>query len=113
MARFNTKTSTKTVNKAGGVAYSMDKEMELIHAVLTTFLDDKYYESGKRRMQRLVKLVSENKPEFVAKLAYVARKEFYLRPIYILYKLKQSILHPSEAQRTIKSARIFLKHLLT
>ncbi|MEM5814620.1 MAG: radical SAM protein, partial [Candidatus Aenigmatarchaeota archaeon] len=42
----------------------------------------------------------------------VARKRFYLRPGYILYKIRQSLLHPSEAQRTFKSARTFFKNLL-
>lgn len=47
MSRFNTRSSgIKTTNLAGGKAYSMNPEMELIHAVLTTFLDEKYYESA-------------------------------------------------------------------
>ena len=41
-----------------------------------------------------------------------ARREFYLRPSYIFYKLKQSILHPEEGKRTLKSLPNFLKHLL-
>ncbi len=40
-----------------------------------------------------------------------ARKEYYLRLSYILYKLKQIIFSPAELARTIKSARIFLKYL--
>ncbi len=40
-----------------------------------------------------------------------ARKEFYLRPMYILYKFKQSIMHPREGWRNIKSSRTLLKHL--
>jgi len=41
----------------------------------------------------------------------IARREFYLRPKYILGKLFQSILHPSEGLRTLKSARTFFKYL--
>jgi radical SAM superfamily enzyme YgiQ (UPF0313 family) len=40
-----------------------------------------------------------------------ARREFYIRPAYLIYKLKQSILHPREGWRNIKSSRTFLKHL--
>ena len=41
-----------------------------------------------------------------------ARKKFYLRPGYIVYKLKQMIKHPSEIHRTLKSARTFFKYLV-
>jgi hypothetical protein len=79
--KFNTKESTRTTNLAGGVAFSISPEIELLHAVLTTFLDDKYYESKEDRIARIKKLISLNKPEFVAKLACVARLEFNLRSV--------------------------------
>ncbi len=41
-----------------------------------------------------------------------ARRAFYLRPGYILYKLGQMIAHPREIKRTAKSARTFMKYLL-
>ena len=41
-----------------------------------------------------------------------ARREFYLRPSYIFYKLKQSLKDPAEMKRTVKSARTFLKYLI-
>lgn len=41
-----------------------------------------------------------------------ARREFYLRPGYILYKLKQLITSPSDIRRTVKAARTFFKYLL-
>ncbi len=41
-----------------------------------------------------------------------ARRSFYLRPSYILYKLSQMILHPSEIRRTLKSAKTFFLHLI-
>ncbi|MBF0516055.1 MAG: radical SAM protein [Nitrospirae bacterium] len=41
-----------------------------------------------------------------------ARREFYLRPEYLLYKLRQVITHPQELKRTVKSARTFIKYLL-
>jgi len=54
-------------------------------------------------------------PNFSSKdlvnLCYKARKEYYLRFDYIIYKIWQSIKSPSEAIRTLKSAKIFLKHL--
>src|SRR4030043_222058 len=41
-----------------------------------------------------------------------ARRSFYLRPAYILSKLSQVIMHPSEAKRTVKAARTFFRYLL-
>ncbi len=40
-----------------------------------------------------------------------ARREYYLRPRYLLFKLKQTALHPTEAQRTLKSFKIFYRYL--
>jgi len=40
-----------------------------------------------------------------------ARRCYYLRPKYILYKLIQQIAHPSEFRRTFKAARRFIKFL--
>ncbi len=41
-----------------------------------------------------------------------ARREFYLRPGYILYKFSQMIAHPREIRRTLKSLRTFAKYLI-
>jgi anaerobic magnesium-protoporphyrin IX monomethyl ester cyclase len=41
-----------------------------------------------------------------------ARRQFYLRPRYILYKAVQMLRHPSEIRRTFKAGRTFLKYLL-
>jgi radical SAM superfamily enzyme YgiQ (UPF0313 family) len=41
-----------------------------------------------------------------------ARKKFYLRPGYIVYKLLQMVRHPAEIRRTVKSARTFFKYLI-
>jgi len=91
MSKFNTKTevANKTTNLAGGKAFKMDAEQELLHAVLTTFLEDKYYESGDKRLERIVDLIKQANPVYVAKLAYIARKEFNLRsvPVVLLGEL--------------------------
>jgi len=41
-----------------------------------------------------------------------ARRKFYLRPRYILYKLGQMIRHPREIRRTFKAVRTFTKYLI-
>lgn len=94
MGKFNKKlVKSKTTNLAGGSAYRMGSEMELIHAVLTTFLEDKYYEKGADRVTRIKKLISENKPQFVANLAVIARKEFNLRSVSHLLIAELSKIH--------------------
>ncbi len=40
-----------------------------------------------------------------------ARREFYLRPRYMMFKLKQVMFRPDEARRTFKSLRRFWKYL--
>jgi radical SAM superfamily enzyme YgiQ (UPF0313 family) len=54
----------------------------------------------------------ELSPEELVKFCDDARREFYLRPRYLFYKLKQLVLHPEEIRRTIKSARTFYRYLL-
>lgn len=48
----------------------------------------------------------------LVKFCDAARRSFYLRPSYLLYKLVQMILHPKEIKRTLKSARVFSKYLI-
>ena len=98
MSKFNIKNpSTKTVNMAGGEAFKFDVQTELVHAVLTTFLDDKYYEKGKDRIARIARLVKENNPEFVAKLAVVARTEFNLRSVSTLLIAELAKVHKGDS----------------
>ncbi|WP_028324538.1 B12-binding domain-containing radical SAM protein [Desulfatirhabdium butyrativorans] len=48
----------------------------------------------------------------LVRLCDLARRRFYLRPGYILYKLRQMLERPSEVIRTVKAARTFCRHLL-
>jgi len=84
MSKFNTtnkKSPTKTINQAGGVAYMHSAEMELVVSVLTTFLEDKHYESGDDRMKRIEELCAITRDTFIGKLAVMARNEFNLRSV--------------------------------
>jgi radical SAM superfamily enzyme YgiQ (UPF0313 family) len=49
--------------------------------------------------------------EDLVELCDSARKEFYLRREYIFYKIAQGIKSPSEALRTLKSAKTFFRYL--
>ena len=48
----------------------------------------------------------------LVRLCDLARRKFYLRPRFILFKLFQMIKKPTEIVRTIKAARTFFKYLI-
>jgi 60 kDa SS-A/Ro ribonucleoprotein len=82
MSRFNTVAQgTKTVNLAGGEAYSQTPELELVSILLTSFANDQFYRSANDTFDRLKQLVGLCNKEFVAKAAVYARTQFGMRSI--------------------------------
>lgn len=82
MSRFNEKKEgTKTTNVAGGIAYSHSDEMALIVASVTTFLEDKFYESKSKRLKRIQELCHKVDHEFLGKLAVMARRDCHMRSV--------------------------------
>ncbi|MBI5194989.1 MAG: radical SAM protein [Nitrospirae bacterium] len=51
-------------------------------------------------------------PEALVRFCDNARREFYLRPGYLFYKMGQMLAHPREIKRTLKSLKTFTKYLL-
>jgi len=86
MSRFNTTKETEILtNYMGGRAYKQSPKEELAFAVLTSFFDNKYYESSDDRISRISELVAKvakKDPEFVAKLAVFARTKFNMRSAF-------------------------------
>jgi anaerobic magnesium-protoporphyrin IX monomethyl ester cyclase len=41
-----------------------------------------------------------------------SRRAFYLRPSYLVYKLRQTLTNPAEMKRNLKSLRTFIKYLV-
>lgn len=84
--KFNkNKTTRKTTNLAGASAYKAESpETELVFATLTTFLEDKYYESGDDRMKRIVDLAKQVPVTFLAKLAVLVRTVYNMRSVTIV-----------------------------
>lgn len=92
MVKFNQasiSTTPNTTTYEGGEAYIYaDPRDELIHAVSTTFLDDKFYESAEERLVRVQELIRRimigNKIEnfkFLINLLYKVRQEWNMRSI--------------------------------
>ncbi|MBQ7192603.1 MAG: TROVE domain-containing protein [Paludibacteraceae bacterium] len=73
-----------TRNHEGAIAYTMTPEMELYTAIVTSMLNDTYYESSDERVKRIQELVGKVSPLFVAQLAVYARREMNLRSVPLL-----------------------------
>jgi hypothetical protein len=85
MSKFNQKKeTTKVANLAGGKAFKHDYKTELVMAVLTTFLEDKFYETEKDRIKRITELCGLVDDIFIAQLVVVARCQFHLRSVSTL-----------------------------
>jgi len=88
MAKFNPKgtssatKSTETVNAEGGVAYKESAKLEFVSTLLTSFLNDKFYESSNETMRRLLTLMTDiSDKKFLAKAAIYARTKFGMRSV--------------------------------
>ena len=85
----NIKEVRKIENYEGGETFVISPELELYSAVVTSSLDNKFYESDDKRLDRIAKLVAKVDPMFVAQLAIYARTQMYLRsmPMFLLVEL--------------------------
>ena len=82
MSKFNEKKeATKTINKAGGVAYKQDAKTALVSTLLTSFVNGSAYTSGSDEMNQLIEQMEKVDPEFCAKAIVYARNEFGMRSI--------------------------------
>jgi 60 kDa SS-A/Ro ribonucleoprotein len=81
--RFRTtKPHSKTENLAGGEAYKQDAKMELVSLLLTSFVNDKFYEKADDQLARLTKLAEGIKDKkFLGQAAIFARTEYGMRSI--------------------------------
>ncbi len=108
MSKFNKRVTNVTTNLAGGKAFSMKPQEELIHAVMSTFLENKPYESGDDRVKRIASLVAQCAPEFVARLAVVARKEYHMRSVVTVLLGELAKIHRGDdlVKRAIVAATV-------
>ena len=80
MTRFNTKTPPQR-NIAGGIAYKESDEMQLVSLLLTSFGDDKYYQTANEVFKSLETLIQKCDSHFTAQAIIFARKVFGMRSI--------------------------------
>lgn len=84
MAKFNEKKVAKQPtekNFMGELAFKMKEKEELISTVMTTFLQNSYYEKEETTVKRIQELLKKVDPLFAAKLAIYARNEGNLRSV--------------------------------
>lgn len=83
MSKFNetTEKTKATTNYMGAKAIKESPELELISLMLTTFVEDSYYEKAPETLGRLKGLIQRCDKEFVAKAAVYARTKFGMRSI--------------------------------
>lgn len=91
------------LNYEGERAFAMSTEMELYSAVVTTMLNDSFYENGEDRMERIADLVSRTDPRFTAQLAIYARTVMNLRSVPLLLITELARIHNGDnlVSRTI------------
>lgn len=82
VGKFNAAATIKTTNIGGHAAYSMQPKEKLMSQVLTSFVNEKkYYGDNTDAMKDTARDVIRTDPEFVAKLAVFARREFGMRSV--------------------------------
>jgi 60 kDa SS-A/Ro ribonucleoprotein len=83
MSRFNTVAvdKTKTVNLAGGEAYTQTPELEFASILLTSMVEDQFYRSSGDTQKRLIALLKDLDPMFAAKAAVYTRNVYGMRSI--------------------------------
>lgn len=83
MSKFNLKKQNqeKTINIAGGEAYTMDVNSQLASIILTSFAGDQYYRSGDQTINTIKDLLKKSDIEFICKSTVFARIQIGMRSI--------------------------------
>lgn len=102
---FLSKLQNTTVNYEGAGAYKITPESELYTAVVTTGLNDSFYELGDARLERIKRLMAQCDPEFVARLAVYARTQMHLRyvPMVLAVELAKAASGTSAVSKTVSN----------
>ncbi|MCW3124559.1 MAG: ribonucleoprotein [Bacteroidetes bacterium] len=97
--KFNLKmfNKNKTVNYEQAEAYTMDAKTELYAAVVTTTLNDKFYEGADARMNTIRGLMTKVDATYSGKLAVYAREKMYLRSVPLVLAVEMAKLNSGNA----------------
>lgn len=82
MSKFNKiKVAPKVINRAGGVAHSVNAEFQLASILLTSFAQNQFYRPQEDTFSELRALIPQVDPVFAMKAAVYARDTFNMRSI--------------------------------
>ena len=82
MSKFNNKPTELTINREGHAAYAMTDKSKLVTEVLTSFFNErKFYGDNSAEMEKTIRRVIAEDPDFVSRLAVFARREFNMRSV--------------------------------
>jgi len=90
------KRQKKVVNHEGAKAFVLTPELELYTAVVTTALNNQFYEDGAKRLQRIRELMVKADAAFVAKLAVYAREQMHLRSVPLVLAVELARHHKGD-----------------
>ncbi|HEY9044244.1 MAG TPA: TROVE domain-containing protein [Ohtaekwangia sp.] len=104
--RFNVfrKAKNKVKNHEGAEAFALNERTELYSAIVTTSLNDKFYESADKRLKRIRNLIAKNDPAFVARLAIYTRTKMNMRsvPLVLAVELAKTQSGKDIVSKTVK-----------
>ncbi len=106
--KFNliSKGKNQVVNHENAPAYKLSPEWNLYTTVVTSSLSDKFYEKTSERLESLRKLIGENDPQFVARLAVYAREQMNLRSIPLVLVVELAKVHTGDSLLSQMTTRI-------
>jgi hypothetical protein len=81
MAKFNAKSTSKTINRAGGEAFTQSPELAFISTLLTSFVKSQHYRTENDTIEDVKELFYKVDPLFAAKASVYVRNEFGMRSI--------------------------------
>lgn len=96
--KFNwiNKGMNKVLNKESAPAYRLTPEWELYTSVVTTSLNNSFYEQEEERIERVRTLIGKCNPLFVAQLAAYARETMNLRSIPLVMAVELACIHQGD-----------------
>lgn len=85
MSKFNKVEKSNVETYEGGIAYKRDATSAWLNFLFSSYLEDTYYESSSRQLERFIELTNkvgeEQGSEFLAKAADFARNELGMRSV--------------------------------
>lgn len=97
--KFNILTKGRNIirNCENEKSYNLSPQWQLYVAVLTSSLNDKFYEKSSDRLKNICGLIAKNDPLFIAQLAVYARREMNLRTMPLVIAVELAKIHNGDA----------------